>query len=196
MPRRVASTCRRRRPGGICGPREHAPRPFSSPSSSASPYLPHFSSLVLHLSLAPHRALALPTPLPSPPVKLAASGPPSPTIARTLFCLTLRHPVLASGSPFEQGRASLSGFAVIGHGAAALDLAVGRASLVLLTPLESSSRVRHPLADPVRAPPCPVVADNGRRPAAALQWRLERQCGLAVSPRPFVGPVRFRGLAQ
>ena len=46
------------------GPREHAPRPFSSPSSSASPSIPHFSSPALHLSLAPHRALLAP---PSPP---------------------------------------------------------------------------------------------------------------------------------
>jgi hypothetical protein len=78
---------------------------------------------------------------------------------RTLLRLTLRRPVLASGAPFEQGRASLSGFAADGHGTSALDLAVERASPVLLSPLEPHSRVRHFLVDPVRAPSRPVVAE-------------------------------------
>ena len=94
---------------------------------------------------------------------------------RTSLRLALRHPVLAAGSPFEQGKATLSGFAAVGHGAAALDLAEERASPFLLYPLESPSRVRHLLADPVRAPSCPVVAGNGRRPAGS--------CRAAMAPR-------------
>ena len=164
-----------------CGPREHAPRPFSSP---IAPILP---ALLIFLS----HAASLPRPAPSsaraalataaPPAKLAAGGPPSPTIMRTSLRLALRHPVLAAGSPFEQGKATLSGFAAVGHGAAALDLAVERASPFLLYPLESPSRVRHLLADPVRAPSCPVVAGNGRRPAGS--------CRAAMAP----GTPAWRG---
>jgi len=99
---------------------------------------------------------------------------------RTSLRLALRHPVLAAGSPLEQGKATLSGFAAVGHGAAVLDLTVERASPFLLYPLESPSRVRHLLADPVHAP-CPIMAGNGRRPAGS--------CRAAMAP----GTPAWRG---
>jgi len=149
-----------------------------------APLLPAFPIFISH-------AASLPRPAPSsaraalataaPPAKLAVGGPPSPTIVRTSLRLALRHPVLAVGSPFEQGKATLSGFAALGHGAAALDLAVERASSFLLYPLESPSRVHHLFVDPVRAPSCPVVASNGRRPAGS--------CHAAMAP----GTPAWRG---
>jgi len=161
----------------------------------AAPLLPAFLIFLSH-------AASLPRPAPSsaraalataaPPAKLATGGPPSPTIARTSLRLALRHPVLAVGSSLEQDKATMSGFAAVGHGAAALDLAVERASPFLLYPLESPSRVRHLLADPVRAPSAlswPATA-VGPLAAAALPWRLQRRRGVAVSPWPFAGPGR------
>jgi hypothetical protein len=109
--------------------------------------------------------------------------------------------VLTASSPIEQGRATLGDFATVGHGAAALDLAMERASSLLLSPFESSCWVRLPLADPVHAPPCPVMAGNGRRPAAALPWRLGRRRGhlpsalflgqVSLGPERRAGPPRL-----
>jgi hypothetical protein len=186
-PRCVASACRRRQPGGVRGPHERMLHSFSMPLDSAPHCLLHFSHSRCISSLAPHRALALPTPPPSPPVKLVAGGPPSPTIARTLLRLTLRHPVLASGSLFEQGRASLSGFTAVGHGAAALDLAVERASPFLLSPLESPSRVRHPLADPCTL--CRAWSWPATAVSSLSRCRGALDAGVAASPRPPLGQV-------
>jgi len=118
------------------GPREHAPRPFSSP---AAPLLPAF---LIFLS----RAASLPRPAPSsaraalataaPPAKLVAGGPPLPAIEHTSLRLAPRHPVLAAGTPFEQGTAASRILAAVGHGAAALDLAVEGLPPSLLYPLE------------------------------------------------------------
>jgi hypothetical protein len=98
--------------------------------------------------------------------KLAAGGPPPSSITRTSLRLNLRHIVLALISPSEIGRVALSGFAAVGHGAAALDLTVGRVSPLLFSPLELPCCVRLPLTDPMRTPSCPVMAGNGCRPAA------------------------------
>ena len=182
MPRRVASACRRRRPGGVPWPPRARASPVFKPQqlrfSQDSPFfLSHAVSLPCPAPSSARAALATV----APPAKLATGGPPSPTITRTSLRLALRHPVLAAGSPFEQGKATLSGFTAVGLGAAALDLAVERASPFLLYPLESPSRVRHLLADPVRAPSCPVMAGNGRRPAGS--------CRAAMAP----GTPAWRG---
>jgi hypothetical protein len=109
------------------------------------------------------------------------------------------------------------------HGVAALDLAVEGASPLLLSLFESPCWVRLPIVDPTRTPLCPIVASNGRRPAAraavaawAPAWpslprppywaksALGRSLSRTDSPFPALatkaesnlGPVGFLGPAQ
>ena len=110
--------------------------PFSSHRSSASPCASHFS-LPRCLSASPrtelrsrrHRHR-------SPAGKIGTGGPPLPAIEHTSLRLAPRHPVLAAGTPFEQGTATLRIFATVSHGAAALGLAVEGLPPSLLHPLE------------------------------------------------------------
>ena len=135
-PCHVASACRRRRPGGVpWNPQASAPRCFQA---TAAPLLP---ALLIFLS----RAASLPRPAPSsaraaiataaPPAKLAAGGPPLPAIEHTSLRFSPRHLVLTAGTPFEQGIAALRVFTAVGHGAAALGLAVEGLPPSLLHPL-------------------------------------------------------------
>ena len=106
-----------------------------------APVAPLLPALLIFLS----RAASLLRPAPSsaraalataaPLAKLAAGGLPLPAIEHTSLCLAPQHLVLAVGTPFEQGIAALRVFAVVGHGAAALGLAVEGLPPSLLHPL-------------------------------------------------------------
>jgi hypothetical protein len=95
-----------------------------SPATPGRPWPPRART-------SPFQAAGAPPP---PPAKLAAGGPPPPSIACTSLCLHLQHVVLVLISPFELGRFDLSRVAAVGHGAAALDLTVGKASPLFLVP--------------------------------------------------------------